>query len=135
MHAMIKSIMGVAWNYYRHPAATTAASALALVVLTAPLALANAAQSTSGEATAAMICGRCHNIGNKDAAGGHLGDGTPPAFVVIAQDPRMTPEALRRYIRFPHGAMDSVFITQREADALVLYIQSLKPDAARGGAP
>jgi len=135
MHSMIESIMGVAWTFYRHPATTMVASALALVVLTAPAQLANAAQPMSGEATAAMICGRCHNIGKKDAAEGHLGDGTPPAFVMIAQDPRMTPEALRRYIRFPHGAMDSVFITQREADALVAYIQSLKPDVADGGAP
>lgn len=127
---MIKSITAAAWNIYRHPAATTAASALVLVMLTALAAEANAAQPMSGEATAAMICGRCHNIGSKDTAEGHLGDGTPPAFVMIARDPRMTPEALRRYIRFPHGAMDSVFITQRETDALVAYIQSLKPDAA-----
>jgi mono/diheme cytochrome c family protein len=135
MHSMIKSMVAVAWKFCRHPTATTAASALALVMLTAPVALANAAQPMSGEATAAMICGRCHNISNKVAAEGHLGDGTPPTFAMIARDPRMTPEALRRYIRFPHGAMDSLFITQREADALVAYIQSLKPDAADGGAP
>ncbi len=131
---MIKSITTVAGNFSRHPAATMAALVLAVVIRTAP-AVANAAQPMSGEATAAMICGRCHNVGNTDAAKSHLGDGTPPTFVMIAQNPRMTPEALRRYIRFPHGAMDSVFITQRETDALVAYIQSLKPATAPGGAP
>lgn len=132
---MSKSITAVLWNFYRHPAAKTAVSALALVMLTAPVAPSNAAQPMSGEATAAMICGRCHSIGSNDPAEVHPGDGTPPAFVIIAQDPKMTPEALRRFIRFPHGAMDSVFITQRETDALVAYIQSLKPDASRAGAP
>ncbi|MGE3335263.1 MAG: hypothetical protein AB7I36_16585 [Rhodospirillaceae bacterium] len=78
-------------------------------------------------ATAQMVCARCHEVGTAIIPNRKIGDGTPPAFVMIAQDPKMTPEALRRYIRFPHGAMDNVFITQRETDALVAYIQSLKP--------
>ncbi len=92
-------------------------------------------KSVSGHATAQTVCARCHEVGaaaspdgkTDGKAGGKIGDGTPPAFALIAQDPKMTPEKLRRYIRFPHGAMDNVFITQREADALVAYIQSLKP--------
>ncbi|MGE4063245.1 MAG: hypothetical protein AB7E79_07735 [Rhodospirillaceae bacterium] len=89
----------------------------------------------SGIAAAQMVCSRCHEIGTAQIPGQRLGDGTPPSFMMIAQDPKMTPEALRRYIRFPHGAMDTVFLTQRETDALVAYIQNLKPAAQAEGKP
>lgn len=96
-------------------------------MFTALASVAASDTASSVNPTARMVCARCHEVGTRTIPGRKLGDGTPPPFVMIAQDPKMTPEALRRYIRFPHGAMDTVFITQREADALVAYIQSLKP--------
>lgn len=91
---------------------------------------------TPANPTAQMVCARCHEVGTARIPSRKIGDGTPPAFIAIAEDPKMTPEVLRRYIRFPHGAMDNVFITQREAEALVAYIQSLKPAAdTRPSAP
>lgn len=103
--------------------------ALPLAAAVGLFTLANAAEvkaPLSGIAAAQTVCSRCHEIGAAQVPGRHIGDGTPPPFAMIAQDPKMTPEALRRYIRFPHGAMDNVFLTQRETDALVAYIQSLK---------
>jgi hypothetical protein len=93
----------------------------------APAAFAASEKPTSVNPTAQMVCSRCHEVGTATIPNRKLGDGTPPAFVMIAQDPKMTPEALRRYIRFPHGAMDALFITKRETDSLVAYILSLKP--------
>lgn len=99
-------------------------------VLVSDPSFAKSAKSASGNPTADMVCSRCHEVTGKTVPNRELGDGSPPAFALIAQDPKMTPEALRRYIRFPHGAMDTVFITQRETEALVAYILSLKPATA-----
>lgn len=95
-------------------------------LLAGPPALAKSEKPMPGKVIADTICAKCHDISDKSTPGRRRGDGSPPPFVQIAQDPKMTPEALYLFLRFPHGAMDYLFVTQREVDSLIDYIQSLK---------
>jgi mono/diheme cytochrome c family protein len=107
----------------------------AVAVIASPSALAKSEKPMSGKALAETVCARCHDVAKRTIPDRRIGDGSPPSFVQIAQDPKMTPEVLYQFLRFPHGAMNYLFVTQREADSLIDYIQSLKPPAVPTGRP
>jgi len=107
----------------------------AMAVLAGPPAFAKSEKPMSGKAIAEMVCARCHQVTNRTTAGPRKKDGSPPPFVQIAQDPKMTSAALYQFLRFPHGAMDYLFVTQREVDSLIVYIQSLNSSADPAGQP
>jgi len=107
----------------------------AAAMFAGPPALAKSEKPMPGEAIAETICATCHDVSDKTTPGRRHGDGSPPPFVQIAQDPKMTREALYLFLRFPHGAMDYLFVTQREVDSLIDYLQSLKSPAGPAAKP
>ena len=78
-----------------------------------------------GRALAVEACERCHHIeaGDRD---GSLPD--PPAFQNLADDPAMTPLALRVFLTTPHRDMPNLILSDAEVDDIVAYIHSLKSE-------
>ena len=99
------------------------AAAIALIF---PAACAKSEKPLPGSALAEMACAHCHDVSRRTIPGRRIGDGSPPPFVDLANDPKVTPEMLYEFLRFPHGAMGHLFVTQQEANSLIAYIQSLK---------
>jgi|JI9StandDraft_2_1071091.scaffolds.fasta_scaffold341038_2 cytochrome c2 len=99
------------------------AAAIALVFAAACV---KSEKPVPGSALAQMACAHCHEVTHRTIPGRRMGDGSPPPFVELANDPKVTPEMLYEFLRFPHGAMDYLFVTQQEANSLIAYIQSLK---------
>jgi cytochrome c553 len=85
----------------------------------------------SGKATSQMLCSRCHDTTGSKFTGRTLDDGSAPPFALIAQDPKMTPKALRTFLRLPHGKMAVLTLTQAEVDGLIAYIDSFDAAAAK----
>ena len=107
-----------------------AAPALALL-LTPPAAPALAAgDADAGRALAEQWCGGCHLVGER--AGG-ASDGAPP-FSAIAGDPERDAEWLySRVTVAPHPVMPNLDLTQREAQDVDAYLDTLAP--GRGSEP
>lgn len=76
-----------------------------------------------GRDLALKICQECHHVeaGDRD---GELPD--PPAFQNLADDPAMTPLALRVFLTTPHTNMPNLILTDTEVDDIIAYIHSLK---------
>ena len=108
------------------------AAAIALIF---PAACATSEKPLPGSALAEMACAHCHEVTRRTIPGRRMGDGSPPPFVELANDPKVTPEMLYEFLRFPHGAMDYLFVTQQEANSLIAYIQSLKSPKETRSAP
>lgn len=98
----------------------------AAILLIFPAACANSEKPLQGNALAETACAHCHDVTRRTIPRRRVGDGSPPPFVELANDPKVTPEMLYEFLRFPHGAMDYLFVTQQEANSLITYIQSLK---------
>lgn len=52
--------------------------------------------------------------------------GQPPALTTAAQSRDLTPARLRAFLLLPHGEMDNLNLTNREADDIVSYVMSLR---------
>jgi mono/diheme cytochrome c family protein len=92
------------------------------------LAAASAAQAfmagnpKAGETFAAAHCLACHAPAQAAAA-------DMPDFTAIAADPDTYPlEALRKSLKAPHWPADVPDLTSKDADNLIAYILSLRPE-------
>lgn len=76
-----------------------------------------------GHKLALKVCQECHHVevGERE---GELPD--PPAFQNLAEDPAMTPLALRVFLTTPHSNMPNLILSDAEVDDIVAYIHSLK---------
>lgn len=76
-----------------------------------------------GHALALKACVECHEVeaGQRDA---RLPD--PPSFQNLAEDPAMTPLALRVFLTTPHTNMPGLILTDAEIDDVIAWIHSLK---------
>lgn len=87
-----------------------------------------AAQDLPGDAVmgrnlAHKVCAQCHYVEAGDTEG-ELPD--PPAFQNLADDPAMTPLALRAFLTSPHTDMPNLILTDAEVDDVIAYIHSMK---------
>lgn len=79
-----------------------------------------------GKTVVTNLCAGCHDVSDEYRAPPAREQGAPPAFITLAADPRLDIKHLTQFVRFPHGEMDNVNLTSKEADAIVAYILSLK---------
>lgn len=76
-----------------------------------------------GQRLALEVCQECHHVSAGEREG-ELPD--PPAFQNLADDPAMTPLALRVFLTTPHANMPNLILTDSEVDDVIAYIHSLK---------
>lgn len=78
-----------------------------------------------GRAIALQECQQCHEVeaGERE---GKLPD--PPAFQNLADDPAMTPLALRVFLSTPHSNMPNLILSDADVDDVIAYIHSLKSE-------
>lgn len=74
------------------------AAAIALIF---PAACAQPEKPLPGIAIAEMGCARCHEVNRRTIPGRHVGDGSPPTFLELAHDPRVTPKCFTSSCAFP----------------------------------
>jgi len=76
-----------------------------------------------GRALANRMCVACHQVepGQRE---GELPD--PPAFQNLADDPAMTPLALRVFLTTPHTNMPNLILSDAEIDDVIAWILSIK---------
>lgn len=77
-----------------------------------------------GHELARQWCSSCHLVEPSQAA---AGDAAPP-FMVVAQDPALTPERLTQWLSDPHPPMPNLSLANEEIAALVAYIGSLRSE-------
>jgi mono/diheme cytochrome c family protein len=85
-----------------------------------------------GRDFALEACGACHQVAPHDPmpAAVDTGQGTKvkaPSFTAIMRDPRKDAIYLRSVIRLPHYPMKEQDIAPGDLDAVVAYLQSLRP--------
>jgi mono/diheme cytochrome c family protein len=80
-----------------------------------------AQDAETGRHLAQQWCTGCHMIGPTGP-----GADKAPAFVTIAKDPRRTAGHLRAWLADPHPPMVNPGLTNREIDAIIAYIRSLR---------
>ena len=76
-----------------------------------------------GHALALKACVECHEV-EAGQRGASLPD--PPSFQNLAEDPAMTPLALRVFLSTPHANMPGLILTDAEIDDIIAWIHSLK---------
>lgn len=79
-----------------------------------------------GHALALRACVECHEV-EPGERGARLPD--PPSFQNLAEDPAMTPLALRVFLTTPHTDMPGLILTDAEVDDIIAWIHSLKGGA------
>jgi len=80
------------------------------------------AQTNRGRALAERWCAKCHAI----APGRQGPEPGIPSFMLMADDPENTREALRQFITLPHFEMPPQILTTAEIDDVIAYILSLR---------
>lgn len=101
---------------------------IALAALAAFVAAPAGAQDLPGDPVrgrdlAVRVCAECHKVEKGDRSR-DLPD--PPAFQILADDPAMTPLALRVFLTTPHANMPNLILTDAEVDDVIAYIHGLK---------
>ena len=76
-----------------------------------------------GRALSLSVCADCHSI---DKGAPDAEPGSAPSFQAIADNPTMTPLALRVFFATPHADMPDLILTRRETDDVIAYIVSLR---------
>lgn len=76
-----------------------------------------------GHALALKACVECHEV-EAGQRGARLPD--PPSFQNVAEEPAMTPLALRVFLSTPHTNMPGLILTDAEIDDIIAWIHSLK---------
>tara|TARA_R110000868_G_scaffold159801_1_gene389003 strand:- start:869 stop:1201 length:333 start_codon:yes stop_codon:yes gene_type:complete len=86
--------------------------------------------SITPQQLAQSICAECHVVERASPAAKVRPriDGAPPDFATVANDPAMTPEHLRRFLKLPHGAMNNVLLSEDDISALINVILNQKSD-------
>jgi len=77
----------------------------------------------AGQVLAERVCADCHAVQAGDRKGVLP---NPPAFQLMADDPAMTPLALRVFLESPHHDMPNLILTEEETDDVIAWIHSLK---------
>jgi mono/diheme cytochrome c family protein len=91
----------------------------------------------AGRELALAACSACHQVGPDDPRPGPVRNPDEgrsvlaPSFVEIARDPRKDGIYLRAVIRAPHYPMKEQAIDASDLDALVAYIEWLRPAPLR----
>jgi mono/diheme cytochrome c family protein len=100
------------------------AGMLGVATLLACSAAGQAQQATpaEGRRIAERYCARCHVV----APGGGAGWTDAPAFVEIAQDPKVTRAWMRDFVTKLHMHMLNTDRSPAEADAITAYLLSLR---------
>ncbi|MHB1205873.1 MAG: c-type cytochrome [Rhodospirillaceae bacterium] len=116
-------------------AVTFRSAPLALALIAAvglsDISRASAAEAQRGPTVVAKnviqnICARCHDTSPELKTVPPRQPGVAPAFLTIAADPKISRVRLLKFLRFPHGDMDNVFLTRRETADVADYILSLR---------
>ena len=105
------------------------AMALALVITgISQASAADAPRNTAGVARNVVqnICSRCHDTSPELKKVPPRQPGVAPAFLTVAADPKMDRDHLLKFLKFPHGDMDNVFLTGRETNDVADYILNLR---------
>ena len=105
--------------------------AMAAVFAVALAQTADAAEKKSGEANVALnvignICTRCHDTSPTLKTVPQRMPGVAPSFLTVAADPKIDRERLIKFLKFPHGDMDVIFLTRKETEGVADYILSLR---------
>ncbi len=99
-----------------------------ILVLASGAAMAQSAPDAElaerGRALAGQWCAQCHAIA--PGAVPPTGDATL-SLPAIAAQPRSTPEGLRALLLAPHPGMPDHQLSRADLDALVAYMQGLRP--------
>ncbi|MDB5569260.1 MAG: hypothetical protein JWN93_443 [Hyphomicrobiales bacterium] len=101
-------------------------TALLLAGLLLKVAPAHAAEEADllaeGARLARQTCAACHAL----EPGAKPGSAAAPSFPAIAAMASATSASLKVFLKTPHAAMPNIMLTEREIDALALYILSLR---------
>jgi mono/diheme cytochrome c family protein len=91
--------------------------------------------ATAGRNFALEACSACHQVGPGDPMPPPVRDPDErrgvraPPFVDIARDPRKDAVYLRAVIRSPHYPMKEQAVEESDLEAVISYIDSLRPAA------
>lgn len=77
----------------------------------------------NGYALASAVCAACHAI---DEGVLETDIGAAPSFQSVANNPTMTPLALRVFLGTPHADMPDLILAETESDDIIAYILGLK---------
>lgn len=103
---------------------TMTGGAIVLAGLLAALpALGQAASGANGRVLAERYCASCHLV--REDQPGPATDGVP-TFRAMANDPAMSEERLKGFMKLPHPLMPDLSLTRREIDDIAAYIAGLK---------
>ena len=100
--------------------------ALASTILVLSTAAHAAGDVAAGKKVAHAVCAQCHDVSDDPRPLPRREKGMPPAFIAVAQDPALTDERLREFLHLPHGEMDHLLITRKDADDVTAYVLSLR---------
>jgi mono/diheme cytochrome c family protein len=75
----------------------------------------------AGARIATGACAKCHGVGSARSSPVE----SAPPFIIMAEDPALTEQALRQLLRTSHETMPDYVFTTREQEALSAYIKSL----------
>ena len=99
------------------------AGAFIICAATAPAGAQQATDWNRGAVLAQTWCAACHVVD-------HYGTGssfaTPPSFVDLARDPKITPGIIRQTISVSHTLMPKMALSERDKNDLIAYILSLR---------
>ena len=76
-----------------------------------------------GHKLAKEVCSECHSVEKGMRRHGKL---EPPAFQDLADNPTMTPLALRFLLQKPHERMPDLILSKDETDDVIAYIWGLR---------
>ena len=91
------------------------------------------AKAAGGRAIALRLCGVCHVVADDQAVAPTLNP-PAPSFAELAARPNVTQAFLHDFLMKPHGAarsltaMPGFLMPSAEADAIIAYLMSLKPE-------
>ncbi len=84
------------------------------------------AAARNGKVVATRVCAGCHDVSDDMKAAAGRRPGEPPAFLTVATSEKLDADLLAAFLWFPHGEMDNLVMTRREADDVAAYIMSLR---------
>lgn len=99
------------------------AGAIVLCAVAVPASAQQGSDWNHGAALAQTWCAACHDV---DQYGTGSSFATPPSFVDIARDPKMTLGVIRLQLSASHTLMPKMALSERDKNDLIAYILSLR---------
>jgi mono/diheme cytochrome c family protein len=109
--------------FARTPLALALAASVAFGI---PASAAEAPTGTLARNVIQNICVRCHDPSASLKTVPPRQSGVAPPFLTVAADPKIDRAHLVKFLKFPHGDMDTVQLTRREIDGLADFILALR---------